>query len=106
MTKHTPTPWKMDDKNGILSENGKVIATTRMRNRNYDPCWANQEFIVRAVNSHYQLLQACKEALTIVDLTSSAVFGNSETFKASIQHLKEAIKIAESDSHAQRIDRV
>lgn len=88
MTKHTPTPWKMDDKNGILSKNGTIIAKTKTINRNNDPAWANQEFIVRAANSHYDLLKACKEALTIIDLTSSAVFGNSETFKATIKHLK------------------
>ncbi len=100
MTKHTPTPWKMDELTGILSDNGTVIATTKRKNRNNDPAWANQRFIVRAANSHYDLLKACKEALTIIDLTSSAVFGNSETFKATIKHLKEAIKNAESDPHA------
>ena len=71
-TKHTPLPWKIAFVRPtpgsrlvhdwhIEDAAGKLV------------CWvpevgpANAEFIVRACNSHEQLLEACKNLLTALD---------------------------------------
>lgn len=50
-TKHTPTPWKVGSDSSIYGDEGHYfVATTQKR--------SDAEFIVRAVNSHDDLLQA------------------------------------------------
>ena len=71
---HTPLPWHIGQGNGegsIFSKEGRM----RLENGGttlYPICniidfngeqQANAEFIVRACNSHYELLEACEKAL-------------------------------------------
>lgn len=55
---HTPTPWEVGD-DGIVTPyaGDRIIVQTGM-----DSIEADQDFIVRAVNSHDALVAACKEA--------------------------------------------
>lgn len=66
---HTPTPWKVT-KNGGISGDGEVIIcndTKAVReelaqpvNNGFGRASANSAFIVRAVNSHEELLEALR----------------------------------------------
>ena len=63
--KHTQLPWG-NKHSDILNPNDEQLATT-----SYSECdpitnQANAEFICKAVNSHYELLEACKEMLQCV----------------------------------------
>lgn len=62
--KHTPTPWHAGhDEDGHLvfnSDLSAVVAGTDTDEGNYETEHANAEFIVRAVNSHADLLAACE----------------------------------------------
>lgn len=56
--KHTPTPWTIHKISGaIMSSRGELIINPV--NKNYED---NLSFIVRACNSHEELLKACKDA--------------------------------------------
>lgn len=61
MTNHTPTPWKLAT-NGwdVLDQENKPLVTPR-HTREIDEIAANQAFIVRAVNSHSELLKLIKD---------------------------------------------
>ena len=69
MSNHTPTPWKF--KIGVtyaaeiiaVSKRGKewVIARITGAKVGSSEAEANAEFVVRACNSHYDLLEACQE---------------------------------------------
>ena len=84
--KHTPTPWiaKLGEYNFTGPENGRAImdSTNGIRicdvdskanqKRNDYKCAdperdANAAFIVKAVNSHEALVEACQEALKIIE---------------------------------------
>jgi hypothetical protein len=62
--KHTPTPWnygpsiRKEDFTDIISKDDERLIFSVRDN-------ANAVFIVRAVNSHEALLEACKEAITL-----------------------------------------
>lgn len=61
---HVPTPWKVHQDGKIIrSESGIDIAAVRVTPPEGADRLANAEFIVRAVNSHEQLVAACQEAL-------------------------------------------
>lgn len=94
--KHTPLPWK--------AENGESRGAWIMGS---DECWAalvcgdndstaiaNKDFIVRACNSHYELLKVCK-----VVLATLPHMGGSEraTFHL-VKDLEAAIAKAEGRS--------
>ena len=76
---YTPTPWKVFEgkenegkstSKAIVDQTGIVLAN--IWNRGTKPAQqakANAEFIVRAVNSHEELLEACKDALKFMDGT-------------------------------------
>lgn len=64
--KHTPLPWELkrtpENRYKIIKGDLQVASTGI-------PFWypeseANAEFIVKCVNNHYKLLEACKEALS------------------------------------------
>jgi hypothetical protein len=103
-TRHTPTPWETsyrERSNGsygqdIYDSNGATIATCEwysvptptgfVTNRT-----ANAEFIVRAVNSHTDLLALVKEASEIMNITYAGNFpAGIESFlvraHAALQH--------------------
>ena len=76
--KHTPTPWEIkitQEGFEIVGSANKanyksVIAWIKLGGATWKDTWnkeqeANAEFIVRACNSHEELLEACKEALPL-----------------------------------------
>lgn len=72
MTKHTPTPWDVDDGDNVSIfelDTFDFIAEASWSDKRRSQAEANAAFIVRAVNSHYQLLEACKRALSMPDGT-------------------------------------
>ena len=84
--KITPLPWlivkpekygpNQEDDRLIHTEDGKHIAEV-FQYQNYfhqnGPSIANAEFIVRACNSHYELLEACKRTVEMFDKNSTAM---------------------------------
>jgi hypothetical protein len=73
---HTPTPWGLDsiDDTAIMSStsNGHYIASCDRGDLPQEICRANAEFIVRAVNSHAELLKLVEALLP----TSYAHYGH------------------------------
>lgn len=73
-SKHTPTPWTLWEENEHFVLSGKTTIAEVYSDWGYAPKTkneriapneegkANAEFIVRAVNSHEELLKAAKEA--------------------------------------------
>jgi len=69
MTKHTSLPWKYV-KHESVSGNDYIqllsgswdIAHTKFSARDFEEEIANAEFICRAANAFYDLLEACKKA--------------------------------------------
>jgi len=53
--KHSPLPWKLD-KNSITIRDADNWCVADM----HEMSVADSKLIIRAVNSHYQLLEACK----------------------------------------------
>lgn len=75
--KHTPLPWLVDqtDQRNIRTQKRDLVAACTVANSEPE---ANAEFIVRACNSHYELLGLCKkarEAFNHEKLQMSALFG-------------------------------
>lgn len=73
--KHTPMPWWLDDDGNIASGFGVsyiTIADPRC-SKAIDPqeIDANAEFIIRAVNSHEELLETLKYCLGVFQLRGS-----------------------------------
>lgn len=69
MNTHTPTPWKQD------AENLAAIIDSL----------DNAEFIVRAVNSHEELLAAAKIGLSYMNPQEQTIYGSDKKFvEASI----------------------
>jgi predicted negative regulator of RcsB-dependent stress response len=60
---HSPLPWEKTH-SVIFSSYVKVASC---RDFSEDLSKANAEFIVKACNNHYQLLEALKEAVSLVD---------------------------------------
>ena len=73
--KHTSLPWIMKENlhfeshpYRIYSDNGDIIADIVNQGIETE---ANAELVVRAVNSHYEFLEACKEALYVLNRTGA-----------------------------------
>ena len=70
--KHTPLPWESSEENPTIIKtprsNGLIASAMGLTDSGFFPsekeALANAAFIVKAVNSHYALLEACKKALT------------------------------------------
>lgn len=64
-TKHTQLPWVQTHKGGSITSPSKPRSTIIYDEGLFDgeEGEANAEFIVRAVNSHYELLEALKECV-------------------------------------------
>lgn len=83
MSKHTPGPWKteyVDETTFILDQYDDVILAL---DRNH----ANAAHIVKCVNMHEELLEACKLAIYCVD--------NPEAFEDWNTKMRAAIAKAE-----------
>lgn len=61
--KHTPTPWK-EQGLAIRDADGDLICDVYVGGINSTQNEANRAFIVRAVNSHDELLELLKESMT------------------------------------------
>lgn len=121
---HTPTPWMHLDGRWIIpvSQQDRKIggSTNKSEDReNYaaEICFmrdnetrfkkgevrANAEFIVRACNSHDQLVAALKDAkilleLNGVDLKDAADYGNGEHAYQTVRRIHEALSAAGEQS--------
>lgn len=94
--KHTPTPWFISAKeqdgyciNSLADEFNPLVAETV----DFVPCFgddgkANADFIVRAVNSHEALVEACKHAFHYFNT-------KAPNFARTRKQLKDAIAEAE-----------
>ena len=78
--KHTPLPWKKEIFNGELivqdddtNEYYVYICDCSSEFMSQEEEEANAEFIVRACNSHYELLEACKRTVEMFDKNSTAM---------------------------------
>ena len=58
--KHSPLPWNIYNKSDLTSANAHIIINLQGAMSGEDP-EADASFILRAVNSHYELVEACKE---------------------------------------------
>lgn len=60
--KHTPLPWYKNHRDEIVHETLPVkIATMHREGNEHEQLEANAAFIVRACNSHYELLEALEK---------------------------------------------
>ena len=70
---HTPTPWILNHRGEIIVPNGRrllvngVSLPTGSHPQDKEAS-ANSELIVRAVNSHTELVEACRAALLRDDI--------------------------------------
>lgn len=78
MTQHSKTPWRLTgeiDAIMVLSFDNKAVFYNEPHNE-MSPSQEDTEFIVTAVNSHEELLEACRAAFHAL---RSFQFGNSAT---------------------------
>lgn len=83
---HTPLPWKADHL--MITAGREMLAQLGISN-NFQPprpyeCEANAAFIVRACNSHYDLLAACEEFVRKVDAGEARSQNSYGQMKAAI----------------------
>jgi hypothetical protein len=93
---HTPTPWKYLDYAVVsdkINEYGNFIVVEAPA-RNEDIDQDNLKFIVRAVNSHDELLEACNSAIVWFEAFSKENKIEPEMFYPYI-NIKRAILRAE-----------
>ncbi len=91
--KHTPIPWRVKQYNQayikftcIESENGRIAKIKHYPH--YGDMDANAKFIVKCVNNHERLLEACKDALRCAITDKNLIL---------VAILTDAIKQAESE---------
>ena len=88
--KHTPTPWAIF-KAGIGEENGDGIASLWREGEERE---ANAALIVRAVNSHDELVKALKSLVeAVVNGTVYDAQSDPSYFNGSIDVLFEAVDV-------------
>ena len=91
MNKHTPLPWIVDVNdircNPDEQDYGTFIAEMQS-SRSIGETKANAEFIVRAVNCHYDLVEAVRGLLNWCD--DSDDFENEPCLVNAIKAIKEA----------------
>lgn len=100
--KHTPTPWRH---NALIiwGPNDEIVADVQhlgetLKFKNPNVCPANAEFIVRAVNAHEELLDACKVMLGHYCVTGNDAFDRAEKdpiIHARAERMRAAIAKAE-----------
>lgn len=68
--KHTPTPWSINTVDDYASY-GKPTHMEIIHDGKYNKCFVfdkeDAEFIVRAVNSHEELLEAAKDMMKVIE---------------------------------------
>ena len=85
--KHTPLPWKIR-KQDIYDANGMYVAT-------WSGTVKNAEFICRACNSHYDLLEAAKLVEGMFSVWLLDTHRSPITMKVGIDKLRKATAKAE-----------
>lgn len=85
--KHTKTPWKISNDTQIIDVKGNIVAQTLISSE--VPSFENAEFIVRAVNIHYKLLEALKKSHACATIQEDGSCGGC--------FVSEAIANAEGD---------
>lgn len=96
MNKHTPTPYYYEEEYGTIhgSDSFEICGiNTRMSSaKGMDFCYAEQaanaEFIVRACNSHDELVEALKDAISLLE---DRFDGMGITQKEMFTDMKKAI---------------
>ena len=71
MSNHTPTPWKLDDIGYGARINPDIAWVGYGSAHDNKTHRANAEFIVRACNSHYDLLEALQKAVSRQGFTNA-----------------------------------
>jgi hypothetical protein len=64
---HTPLPWTYEGFTSIFAPSGLAVANTRADHFGADRAQANAAFIVRACNSHYEMVEALETLLADID---------------------------------------
>lgn len=92
--KHTPTPWIVEDRIYLVKDQTTIAEL--WHSLNYSPIKdtavptpeeqrANGAFIIRAVNNHKILLDACEEALAFIERnTEDLVIDAKDTLRMAI----------------------
>lgn len=78
ITEPTPRPWRVKD-NCILGDDQRLVVCNNLENEiEHDKeSFANADFIVKAVNAHDDLLEACKDIRkTMLDKSKMKVFNH------------------------------
>lgn len=96
LAEHTPLPWRIrvgplnNEEFCDLSICGDIFIVADINGPQYAHQAANTEFIVRAVNSHYALVEALSECIPILERLDTlghlkAVFTPLEKARAALQ---------------------
>jgi len=102
--KHTPLPWLADNGDsevwGIFDDNGAELAyliklPSIEPSKEFDESKANAEFIFRACNSHYDLLEAAKLVEGMFSVWLLDTHRSPITMKVGIDKLRKATAKAE-----------
>ena len=102
--KRTPSPWHVGERWHVITDDeGKWLADTVTVNRLNGEEAENAKFIVRACNSHDQLVAALRDAkilleLNGVDLKDAADYGNGEHAYQTVRRIHEALDAAGEQS--------
>lgn len=96
-TQHAQTPWNYNAVLSMVEIGAKQISGPYY---NQETAEANAAFIVKAVNSHYELVEACKEVALFMENPLAWIEANSEPNYANktgvlLEQLKQAIAKAE-----------
>ncbi len=78
--KHTPGPWHVGMKPGpmVYGPLGEQVADCRSVSLEGNESGHNAKLIVRACNSHYELLEACQHALAVCE-AEAVLRGENDT---------------------------
>jgi len=71
MSKHTPTPWRLDHWGNVVDGQGPVLFSGMTLTGGHHPAQSeadhNRDLVVRAVNSHAALVDALEQFMTWLD---------------------------------------
>lgn len=92
--KHTPTPWSLLPARTLINIKGPSSEQIGQIPTSDE---ANAAFIVKAVNCHEELLEACKEALSALNIINKLTEGPMAMPTPQMQRLQEVIATAEKE---------
>lgn len=90
MSKHTPTPWKLFDKDHAIYSDDTFVTEIHPHTKKEDA-----EFIVLAVNCHDELVFALKTALEFIKIDPPQDDTAKVAYALLIETIQKAIKKAE-----------